>query len=219
MKSRRPNLEGEQHHCAEGTSARHPEPIGNPSAPLSLVTHWSKISTPSVVAQISGRLKGKYTPIDISCISTERTILGVRTNSTSKRFREATSPASLHRAGRSSWIFACDFPESINEDFSLEFPRYSEHSQIQHYIPTVTAVFGQPSPRYPRIGHSTPDPSQSASLFPQLRHEKRLLPPPRAALKVNLDLQAGIKFGETRFVGHPHRQHESEFNKFVGVRP
>src|SRR5271168_4956332 len=110
MKSRRPNLEGkrdfEQHHCAEGTSARQPEPIGNPSGPLSLVTHWKKISTPSVVAQTSGRLKGKYIPIDISCISTERRILAVRTNSTSKCFREATNPASLRRAGRSSWIFA-----------------------------------------------------------------------------------------------------------------
>src|SRR5271163_4837880 len=76
MKSRRPNLEGkrlfEQHHCAEGTSAQQPEPIRNPSAPLSLVTHWSKISTPSVVAQTSGRLKGKYIPIDISAYQQTR---------------------------------------------------------------------------------------------------------------------------------------------------
>src|SRR2546423_1538686 len=83
-----------------------------------LVTHWNKFSTPSVVAQTSGRLKGKYIPIDISAYQQNRGFSPFAPNSTSKCFREATNLASLRRAGRSSWIFAAgcrDFPESINE--------------------------------------------------------------------------------------------------------
>ena len=217
MKSRRRNLEGkrlfEHHHCAEGTSAQEPEPIGNPSAPLSLVSHWNNISTPSVVAQTSGRLKGKYIPIDISAYQQNRGFSPFApTPPQSASTKLPTRPLCAVQGDQAGFLplVACDFPESVNEGASspstsesLEFPGYSEHSQIQHYVPDITPIFGQPSPQYPRIGHSTPDLSQPASLFPRLRHEKRLLPPPPVIPKVNLHLQAGIKLGETRFVGYP----------------
>jgi hypothetical protein len=199
VKSRRRNLEGkrlfEQHHCAEGTSAQEPEPIGNPSAPSSLVTHWSKISTPSVVAQTSGRLKGKYIPIDISAYQQNRGFLPFApTPPQSASTKLSTQPLCAVQGDQTSFFppVACDFLESINEGTSslstsenLEFPGYFEHSRIQHYIPDITPVFGQPSPQYLWVGHSTPDLRQSTSLFPRLRHEKRLLLPPLIIPKAN----------------------------------
>jgi hypothetical protein len=152
MKSRRRNLEGkrlfEQHHCAEGTSAQQPEPIGNPSAPLSLVPHWSEIPTPSVVAQTSGRLKGKYIPIDISAYRQNRGFsLFVPTPPQSASTKLPTQPLCAVQGDQAGFLppVTCDFPESINEGASspstsenLEFPdtlsihRFSITSQTSH---------------------------------------------------------------------------------------
>lgn len=137
MKSRRANLESkqdfEQHHCAEGTSARQPEPIGNPSAPLPLVTHWDKFSTPSVVAQTSGRLKGKYIPIDISAYQQNGGFLPFApTPPQSASAKLPTWPLYAGQGDQAGFLplVTCDFPGSINEEFSspltsenLEFPR------------------------------------------------------------------------------------------------
>jgi hypothetical protein len=92
-----------------------------------------QISTPSVVAQTSRRLKGKY---DISAYQTERRILAVRNNDISKVLLPSYQIRSLSTGQGDQAGFlplvACDFPESINEGFAS--PSTSEKSRVPRIL-------------------------------------------------------------------------------------
>ena len=219
MKNGRRYLESKRHseqdHCATGVTDHHSKSNENRIAHsvAELATHWQNFSAPSVVTQTSGRLKGKYIPIDISAYQQNGGFSPFSPTSPQSASTElSTRSLSLKQGDQAGLLppVVSDLPWRTDERLcsrsvvdDLDLHGYSDRSRIKHHIPDITGVFGRPSRRYPRIQQSSPELAQPASSLPRLRHEKRLLSPRLVIPKPKDYSQSETESGDIRHASDP----------------